>query len=109
QMTETLGDRRGVRFENRIEPSDDLPNIACDFVRAKQCLINLVNNAFKYNSDGGTVWIAAHAVDGERVRFLVGDTGIGIPEDRQHELFRPFSRLGRDASNIEGSGVGLAL
>ena len=43
------------------------------------------------------------------VRIIVGDTGIGIPETRQHELFRPFSRLGREETGIEGSGVGLLL
>lgn len=109
QMTVALEKQYPVRIENRLADDVPMPNVACDFLRAKQCLINFINNACKYNRDDGLVWVSAKVVDGDRVRFLVGDTGIGIPADRHHELFRPFSRLGREASEVEGSGVGLAL
>lgn len=109
QMTAALEKQYPVTLENRVSDDVELPNVACDFLRAKQCLINFINNAFKYNREGGSVWVSAEVIDGETVRFLVGDTGLGIPESRQHELFRPFSRLGREASEVEGSGVGLAL
>lgn len=100
---------RDVRFECRLDAETDLPPVACDFRRAAQCLINLMSNAFKYNKPGGAVWVNANVVDGERVRFTVCDTGLGVPQDRQHEMFRAFSRLGRETSEIEGAGVGLAL
>ena len=109
QMTEALKSQYSVTLENRLPDDVDLPNVACDFLRAKQCLINFINNAYKYNRDGGVVWVSAEVIGGETVRFLVGDTGIGIPESRQHEMFMPFSRLGRESTEIEGSGVGLAL
>ena len=42
-------------------------------------------------------------------RLSVSDTGPGIPKDTHDELFKPFSRLGAELSNIEGAGVGLIL
>ena len=41
------------------------------------------------------------------VRISVSDTGTGIPKDKQNELFKPFSRLGAEGTNIEGTGIGL--
>ena len=109
EMVRPLIARSGLTFEDRTDPDVELPGLRCDFLRAKQCLINLLNNACKYNTDGGTVWIEARVFKDDWVRITVGDTGLGIPEARQHELFRPFSRLGREETEIEGSGVGLVL
>ncbi|PIQ96504.1 MAG: hypothetical protein COV67_09165 [Nitrospinae bacterium CG11_big_fil_rev_8_21_14_0_20_56_8] len=109
QMISPLIDSYGIRFENRIEDDTILPWVQCDPLRVKQCLINLLNNAIKYNKPEGGVWVDVHNYDNKRLRFIVGDNGIGIPSNKQHELFRPFSRLGREDSGIEGSGVGLAL
>ncbi len=43
------------------------------------------------------------------IRFAVADNGLGIPPDRHGEVFQPFQRLGREAGQIEGTGIGLAL
>jgi signal transduction histidine kinase/ActR/RegA family two-component response regulator len=109
QMISPLTDNYAIHFENRIAAVKSLPWVKCDPLRVKQCLINLLNNAFKYNNQKGSVWIDVRIFENERLRFIVGDTGIGIPLNRQHELFRPFSRLGREDTDVEGSGVGLAL
>jgi len=109
QIISPLFETYNVSFENRIKPDFDIPGVVGDFLRIKQCLINLLNNACKYNKPGGKVWIEASIFKGDRLRLIVGDTGLGIPERKQHELFRPFSRLGREESEIEGSGVGLVL
>ena len=45
----------------------------------------------------------------ERLRILVRDTGRGIPQERQGEVFQPFNRLSAENSTIEGSGVGLVI
>lgn len=109
QMISPLIGNADIRFENRIDTDAVLPPVLCDFLRTKQCLINLLNNAFKYNKANGLVWIDVTLIKGERIRFTVGDSGIGIPKNKRHELFRPFSRLGREDTGVEGSGVGLAL
>jgi len=83
--------------------------VLTDRVRLIQCLINLGSNAIKYNQPGGRVDFAYEQLDEARLRIRVTDTGIGIPEERQHELFQPFNRLGAADLAIEGTGVGLAL
>jgi len=88
---------------------DALPAVLTDRVRLIQCLINLGSNAIKYNRPGGRVDFGYERLDETRIRIRVTDTGIGIPEDRQHELFQPFNRLGAAQMAIEGTGVGLAL
>jgi len=85
-----------------------MPPVMTDRVRLAQVLINLGSNAIKYNRHGGKVSLSCAEV-GDKVRIAITDTGIGIPHERQIELFRPFSRLGAEHRAIEGTGVGLAL
>jgi signal transduction histidine kinase/ActR/RegA family two-component response regulator len=83
--------------------------VFADQQRLKQVLINLISNAIKYNREGGDVHIAIDAVDTDRVRIGVQDTGAGIDEEWQARLFVPFERLNAAASGVEGTGLGLAL
>ncbi|NQV21382.1 MAG: PAS domain S-box protein [Rhodospirillales bacterium] len=87
----------------------ELPAARADYARCRQILLNLLSNAIKYNRDGGTVTIACRKNDGESLRLSVTDTGVGIPEDKHAQLFQPFNRLGAENSNIEGTGIGLAI
>ena len=81
-----------------------------DRQRLKQILLNLLSNAIKYNREHGTVDVAIdRAAGNERIRIDVTDTGYGIPADRIEHLFEPFERLGAEGSEIEGTGLGLAL
>lgn len=77
-----------------------------DRLRLKQVLLNLLSNAVKYNRPGGTVRIGAEVRE-KRVRITVTDTGPGIPPDKQQRLFTSFDRLGREAGDIQGTGIGL--
>jgi signal transduction histidine kinase/ActR/RegA family two-component response regulator len=86
-----------------------MPPITADRVRLAQILINLGSNAIKYNRENGTVRFSYERGPGDKIRITVTDTGIGVPADRQHELFQPFSRLGIERTAIEGKGIGLAL
>jgi len=88
---------------------EDRPNVWTDSTRLTQILLNLLLNAVKYNRTGGTVTIAGEQTSNNMLRISVTDTGLGIPAEKQADLFKPFDRLGREARNIEGSGTGLTI
>lgn len=70
---------------------------------------NLVENAIKYNTPGGTVTVGAVQQD-KHIRLTVADTGTGIPEDLKERVFEPFFRLDKSRSRaLGGVGLGLAL
>src|SRR5262249_8867127 len=66
-------------------------------------------NAVKYNHEGGTVTLMSDTSVPGRFRLGVRDTGPGIAADKFDRLFSPFDRLGAEASDVEGTGLGLAL
>ena len=85
-----------------------------DCLRLKQVIINLINNAIKFTSQG-EVFIKASlsqavSTDELEIAFSVKDTGIGIPEEKLSTLFRPFSQV--DSSTTRkygGTGLGLII
>jgi len=83
--------------------------VIADAERLKQVLTNLVVNAIKYNRPEGEVTIAVESASEESIRISVSDTGMGIPEDALGRLFVPFERLDAALSDVEGTGLGLAL
>ncbi|MBI3688935.1 MAG: PAS domain S-box protein [Actinobacteria bacterium] len=97
----------------RVEGSDHIKVIA-DAQRLRQILVNLLSNAVKYNHAGGgatVTWGPAPDSDGMlgAVRLTVADTGKGIPPDRLEDAFVPFERLGAERTEVEGTGLGLAV
>ena len=88
-----------------------LSQVYADPVRLKQILLNLINNAVKFNKIGGLVEVSLSSSDNrEWVIFNVRDTGIGIPADKMKELFQEFYQVDSSmARNKEGTGLGLAL
>jgi signal transduction histidine kinase len=74
----------------------------------RQVIGNLLSNAIKYSPEGGTVALAAER-DGDSVRVLVRDEGMGIPARQQAGIFTKFFRGDVAASGIAGTGLGLAL
>ncbi len=83
--------------------------VFADAQRLKQVFINLLSNAIKYNRQGGRVSLAAGHSDDGYVRIDVTDTGPGIAPDRMDRLFLPFERLGAEQTDVQGTGLGLAL
>ena len=83
-------------------------NAFADRNRLRQVLLNLLSNAIKYNHPGGRVMVTARKA-ADRVRVEVRDTGPGIAADKLPLLFQPFNRLGKEASDIEGTGIGLSI
>ncbi len=82
--------------------------IYVDQVRLRQCLLNLIGNAIKYNVKGGTVEVVFTQRDRD-LEIAINDTGPGIPEEKRASLFEMFNRLGAERSSVEGSGLGLVL
>ena len=93
----------------RIAGPAGVPDVRADDMRLHQVLLNLVSNAIKYNREGGSVSVAATAAPGNRVRFVVADSGVGIAPELQAEMFEPFHRLGQEHSGIGGTGIGLSI
>ncbi len=79
-----------------------------DEERIQQVLVNLVTNALKFTRHGHVVLEVA-AAGTDRVRFVVRDTGPGIPASEIETMFQPFARLIADSATISGSGLGLAI
>jgi signal transduction histidine kinase/CheY-like chemotaxis protein len=98
--------KRGILFT--VDTSANLPSIVADRGRLIQVLLNLGSNAIKYNVEGGWVLLTALPYD-DVVRFIVRDTGKGIPAERQREIFEPFNRLGVELTQEKGSGIGLTI
>jgi signal transduction histidine kinase len=99
--------KAGVRLETDVP--EGLPPILADAERLGWVLFQLVDNGVKFTPDGGAVTIGAKR-DGPKVTVFVQDTGIGIPIDRQAELFEPFHQLdGSTTRRYGGTGLGLAL
>ena len=80
-----------------------------DRQRLRQVLLNLLSNAIKYNREGGTVRVSCSQSTEENIRISVTDDGYGIAHDKLDRLFVPFDRLGAEQTEIEGTGMGLAL
>jgi len=77
--------------------------------RVQQMLINLIENAIKYNQPGGSVTVSVYASQ-ENAQFLVSDTGIGIAEEHIPRLFERFYRVDKGRSrSMGGTGLGLAI
>jgi len=83
--------------------------VHADRQRLEQVLLNLASNAVKYNHHGGSIRLACHATSQGRVGIIVADTGPGIPADKLERLFLPFDRLGAEQTDVQGTGLGLAL
>ncbi len=89
---------------------EDKTFIQADCMRLRQSLLNLISNAVKYNKPKGKVILELTKLNADdTLEIAVEDTGIGIPVLRQQEVFQPFNRLGAEAGNIEGNGVGLLI
>jgi signal transduction histidine kinase len=82
--------------------------VKADRQRLRQILLNLLSNAVKYNHQQGHVWVETSLSGPNELTLSVRDDGPGIAADLQRRVFTPFDRLGAEAGNIEGTGIGLS-
>ena len=96
---------RNIDLQNLVPPNSE---VFADPHRLVQMLTNLIDNAVKFNREGGTVSIRYGSSD--RDRILVEDTGEGIPSHHLDRLFERFYRVDRARSReLGGTGLGLAI
>ena len=97
--------RRTMKYEQEIA---QLPTLYTDGARVRQIIGNLIDNAFRWAPDGGTVRVSAHPRPGGGAIVVVSDNGPGISAERQMEIFEPF-RSENTPDGQHGSGLGLAI
>ncbi|MES2069626.1 MAG: response regulator [Pseudomonadota bacterium] len=105
-MIEPLANKRGIQV--RFAEHTGI-HLLADRTRLKQVLINLLSNAIKYNREHGKVSVECEPAEAGRVRIAVQDTGVGLDAKQLEAIFQPFNRLGQEAFDEEGTGIGLAL
>jgi signal transduction histidine kinase len=94
-----------LRVESDIEEG---LAIAADQTSVECILDNLIDNAMKYNREGGVVRIEARR-RGEQAELIVRDTGIGIAADQLQKIFLPYVQISQPKGNRQGIGMGLCL
>ena len=104
-------DEKPLEFQLSIDPS--VPAVLNgDKLRLNQVLFNIVGNSVKF-TDEGIVKIEVQLVENKDetlwTRFVVTDTGIGIPEDKVDTIFESFTRIRTKDRIYEGTGLGLAI
>jgi signal transduction histidine kinase len=89
----------------------DLGSMVCDPRRLRQIIFNLLSNAGKFTKRGTvTLSVARERSSADLIRISVRDSGIGIPHDTLHKLFKDFSQVeAATASRFGGTGLGLAV
>jgi two-component system phosphate regulon sensor histidine kinase PhoR len=97
-------DTRGINLINEVPPT----TVFADPRRLEQMLTNLIDNAIKFNREGGKVMVKFER--GARDQILIVDTGEGIPAQYLDRLFERFYRVDRARSrDMGGTGLGLAI
>lgn len=96
-----------------LDIDENIPvNFVGDSVRLSQVIMNLVGNAVKF-TERGKIWIKTKLRKSENnsclVYFEIGDTGMGIPKNKQQEIFEEFSQLASNNYNYQGTGLGLPI
>ncbi|MGB0561313.1 MAG: histidine kinase [Spirulinaceae cyanobacterium] len=105
QFTERI---QGQGLTLNTDIPQDLPQVYADAELIRQVLTNLLDNAIKYTPSGGTITVSLLHRTSQKVQVSVADTGLGIPPEKQNNIFEGHFRLKRD-TEIEGYGIGLSL
>lgn len=98
--------RKGIKFEFK-KPEQKLPQVEVDTEKIRLAIKNLIDNAVRYTPSGGRVTVTLKCEE-QAIKFAIKDTGIGIPEDQQDQIFTKFFRA-ENAIRTETEGTGLGL
>ena len=91
------------------EESDREVEVFADNTRIRQVMINLVNNAIKFTTNG-KISLKTSMLDGARVLITVKDSGLGIPPDHLEAVFQEFTQVDTSTTRkVGGTGLGLPI
>jgi PAS domain S-box-containing protein len=109
----TLANRADEKgLEILCDIASEVPEVACgDSTRLRQIVLNLIGNSIKFTHEGEVtlkVQPESSDADSDSIHFIVSDTGIGIPLEKQNSIFDPFSQ-GDTSTSRKYGGAGLGL
>ena len=89
-------------------------NLLTDGIRIRQVLVNFISNAIKFTAQNGNVEFVVSLIEHNdnmvKIRFLIKDSGIGIPSNKQGNIFEPFIQVDNESNRqYEGTGLGLSI
>jgi len=106
KTVEPLVGKKNIQLQAQVDGAGE---VLADAGKLKQMLLNLVSNAIKFTPEGGSVSLAASRLK-DTVEISVTDTGIGIAQADQRQIFREFHQVDHGPGRKhEGTGLGLAL
>lgn len=108
-MTKDKANEKGLGYELKV--ASDIPSVLLgDEIRIRQIILNVVNNAIKYTSEGNVGIDISFDKLAHELKIIVSDTGMGIKEEDLVNLFSSFQRLDETKNrNVEGTGLGLNI
>ena len=112
-LKELVAEMKNAAAQEEVTIISNIPDspliVNGDIMRLRQCFFNLIENGIKYNKKGGEIHIRVSEANSCAV-IDIADTGIGIPEEAQKEIFRRFYRVDKSRSREKGgSGLGLSI
>ncbi len=100
---------KGKKVSLAVDLPDSLPKVRADREKLAQIMMNLMDNAIKFNKAGGRVRVSAEP-NGKELRIQIEDTGRGIPSEDLPRVFERFYRGDKSHSHeVPGTGLGLAI
>jgi two-component system phosphate regulon sensor histidine kinase PhoR len=103
-----MADKKSIAISTDLMP--DNSEVFCDSEAIHQVLGNLLDNAIKYTSEGGSIVVSVRYAEPDFVEISVRDTGIGIPHEELARLFERFYRVDKARSReLGGTGLGLSI
>ena len=100
--------KKNINVILNIEPH--LPPIDADPSKLSIAVLNLLDNAVKFNKTGGIIRISASQLKSKSIGVAISDTGIGIPEEKIEEIYSPFTQVDMSSTREhQGTGLGLTV
>lgn len=100
--------KKNINVILNIEPH--LPPIEADPSKLSIAVLNLLDNAVKFNKTGGIIRISASQLKSKSIGVAISDTGIGIPEEKLEEIYSPFTQVDMSSTREhQGTGLGLTV